>query len=127
MRLALKECAGSPLIRMVQGKVAVSGQSGVHWPVAGLRESPSPKRPNSTTRVRTGATIGICSVSVVGLRQGADDLGPVVTSPLRFPLSDAGGLLRQIHRTLPSPPLAIMPMGRASSPPPRCRALAGAS
>ena len=35
----------------------------MHWPVAGSREfAGACTRPNSTTRVRTGATIGICSV-----------------------------------------------------------------
>ena len=60
MRLAFMECDWPPLTLMVQGKLnTTSEQSGVHSPVAGLRESPVPLRPNSTTRVRTGVTIGI--------------------------------------------------------------------
>jgi hypothetical protein len=49
--------------------------SGVHCPVFGSRESPSPDRPNSTSLVRTGVTMGIWSVSMCttlgfGLRIG---------------------------------------------------------
>ena len=66
MRLELNECADSPLILTVHGNSMFSGQSGVHCPVARSRESPEPERPNSTTLVRTGATIGICCVSVAG-------------------------------------------------------------
>src|SRR5262245_59420079 len=53
MRLAMKEWPFSRWTRMVQEKNsgAVTGQSGVHW---------------SPTRVLTGVTIGICSVSVSG-------------------------------------------------------------
>ena len=65
MRFAFIECASCPLILMVHGNGMFSGQSGVHWPF-GPRESPLPERPNSTSRVRTGATIGICTVSVFG-------------------------------------------------------------
>src|SRR5262245_66351938 len=67
MRLALKECAASPLTVMAQGvSGTTSGQSGVHCPVTGSRESPGLLRLNSTTLVLTGATIGICSVSTAG-------------------------------------------------------------
>src|SRR5215510_9054003 len=66
MRLAFIECASCPLTLTVHGNTAVSGQSGVHWPATGSRESPLPDRPHSTSRVLIGATIGICSVKVAG-------------------------------------------------------------
>src|SRR5215510_2915611 len=72
-RLAFMECEDWPLTVIVQGKLkTTSEQSGSHNPVLGSRVSPLPLRPNSTTRVLTGVTIGICSVSVAGtwLRSG---------------------------------------------------------
>src|SRR5262249_20104562 len=52
---------------MVHGKLnTTSEQSGLHCPVAGSRESPFCTRPDRTTRVLTGATTGIWSVSLVG-------------------------------------------------------------
>src|SRR5215831_14337014 len=71
MRLAFIECAAWPFTLTVHGNTAVSGQSGVHWPVTGSRESPLPDRPHSTSRVRTGVTTGICWVSTVGTTLGS--------------------------------------------------------
>src|SRR5215831_1675581 len=77
IRLAFIEWASPPLTLTVHGNTANSGQSGVHWPVTGSRESPLPDRPHSTSRVLTGATSGICSVSTVGTTLGS---GEVATS-----------------------------------------------
>src|SRR5215510_16263301 len=56
---------------MVHGNTANSGQSGVHWPVTGLRESPSPDLPNSTSLVLTGVTTGISWVKTAGTTLGS--------------------------------------------------------
>src|SRR5467141_2853513 len=65
IRLAFIEWACPPLTLTVHGNWAVSGQSGMHWPLA-PRESPLPDLPHSTTRVLTGVTIGICWVRTAG-------------------------------------------------------------
>ena len=43
MRLALSECASSPLIRIDHGNDSTSPHSGMHWPSAVSRESPVPR------------------------------------------------------------------------------------
>src|SRR5215467_6185879 len=78
-RLAFIEC-GWPLSTMtVHGNPFSVAQSGMHVPVLGWTESPLPDLPHWTTRVRTGVTIGICSVNGFGTWLGSGSVALRVT------------------------------------------------
>src|SRR5215510_11180147 len=109
---------------MVQGNIAFSGQSGVHWPVTGSRESPpSLTLPNSTILVRTGATTGICSVSTSGtwlLSLGPQLLATVKVTPGASTLgTELTTLYSNITPTTGSSglPASAWPNGNSSLPP----------